>query len=152
MINENTKQFQMENGKVVGIDLDVIEVPDSKYKVSELSLIDENEAKGKVIAYCDSPSQLYLCFPYRKGQTTFANEIPVGKEVVISNGYNPPDYGWLAIKTEEGDIVGGLGLPYNRHVSFNIKFERQHIVTPPQPSDLESRIKKIEDWIHGFSV
>jgi len=152
MIEENTKQFKMEEGKVTGVELFIEKVPNSIYKITELSLIDETEAKGRTIAFCESPSQLFLCYPYRKGRTSFENEIPVGKEIVISNYYNPPDYGWLAIKTEEGDVIGGLGLPYNRHVSFNVKFERQHIVSPPQPSDLETRIKNIEDWINGFSL
>lgn len=159
MIHNNTKKYSQSNGLVTGVELLIEEIPNSKYKVKHLRLIDEVEAKGKTIAYCKSPSQLYLCWPYRKGHTSFENEVKIGSEAVISNGFNPPDYGWLAIKTENGDVVGGLGLPFKHHVSFEIEFEQRTITEPDKPSDLEkrvelleSRVKHIEDYLDGFSI
>lgn len=157
MIHENTKQLRFENGLVTGIQLFIEEDSQSKYKVTELELIDETTAQGRTIAYCDSPSQLYLCYPYRRGYKNFENEIPVGKEVVIANGFNPNDYGYLAIKSENGDVVGGLGLPANHHVSFKIKWEEKQ--REEVGEDLlyrclyaEARGESIQGQIHVLNV
>lgn len=142
MIYENTKQFKMENGKVKGVELFITDVPNQEYIVSHLRLKDEEEANGKTIAYCESAGRkdFYLAWPWRQGYTSFKNKVPTGGsqgEHVISNGYNPPDFGYLAIhlgKEPISQIVGGLGLPYNRHISFEIGFDKVDSVTPDKPT------------------
>lgn len=158
MLHNNTKKFTTENGLVTGIELQVYDVPNQEYVISHLRLIDEEEANGRTIAYCsstDGRGDFYLSFPWRPGDTNFQNSIAVGGsngQHVITNGYSPPDLGWLAIhmgKKPISQIVGGLGLPFNRHVSFEIVFTPKDSIVPPS-TDLEARVLRIENFLNSW--
>jgi hypothetical protein len=59
---------------------------------------------------------------------------------MITNGFNPPDLGPLALfvgaadGTPISDIVGGLGLPWNRHVCFRATW-RERALKPEDPGE-----------------
>lgn len=134
-------------GKVVGVQLGIWYVPGARYEVYSASLRDEYNAGGRREAYCQAVDRngikvgavVRLGFPWTGGPT-FANNLPPGNADnthPIVNGYIPPNLGPLAVyvggnNAPESDIVFGLGLPLNRHVSFDIIFrERGAVVQPP---------------------
>lgn len=156
-------------GKVVGVQLGVWFVPGARYEVYSVSLRDEYTANGRREAYCQVLDRnnikigavVRLGYPWNNGPT-FANNLPPGNPDnthPIVNGYVPPNVGPLALyvgpaNAPESDIVFGLGLPLNRHVSFDIIFrERGAVVQPPtdppvEPgdpgADVQRRLDRIE--------
>jgi hypothetical protein len=139
------------NSKVIGVQLGILPVAGSRYDVYRVSLRDEYQAGGRREAYCQVldkngikvGSVVRLGYPWNGGPT-FANNLAPGNPDnthPVVNPYNPgPDgkgIGPLALyvggpNAPESDIVYGVGLPLNRHVSFDIIFrERGAIVQPP---------------------
>lgn len=146
-IHPNTTRFATDtHGKVVGVSLQVI-AAGTRYRVKELMLLDEHMAQGRTVAFTSvlhsgipTAVPVTLAWPFNgnkhlpEGVTHVA---PV--ELVIPNGYNPPNLGPLAIYVgnkgqPESPIVGGLGLPLNRHVCYRVVFELvTDPVTEPEP-------------------
>ena len=164
MIYANTKEFRIDNnGKVIGVKLKVENVPSQQYIVTHLRLVDEYESNGKTEAVCGSNGRrdFYLCWPYSEGKTSFENMALPGNNNgihIITNGYNPTGYGYLAIaigKPIISQVVGGLGLPNNHHVSYEINFGR--LIDPIDPIDpdlpdneLLKRVDRIERFLLSY--
>lgn len=146
--SENCRAFHVNaDGKVDGVELTVIPYPPGRYAVAEVCLIDEAAAQGNVSAYAfvhDRNGQavlgarVYLAWPWsgQPGDTTFEEHALPGNTNYppnhpITNGYNPPRRGPLAIYvgTVDGainsEVIAGLGLPFNRHVGYQILFKER---------------------------
>ena len=126
------------NGKVTGVYLRWIEVPNSKYALVKAALINEENAQGRTVATVrvfkanmteDMDAKIYLAWPFGGGidVSNFARPIRSGQDHVITNKYSPPNLGPLAIvigDLENGfvdsDYLGGLGLPFGHHVNYGL--------------------------------
>lgn len=162
-IDQNTKQYKEINGKVIGVKLEIVPVLNQQYRVETLTLIDENTARGKTVATFFVEGQKHKCmlgYPFAK-DGNFQNKLAVGgsnNEHIITNGFNPNNsIGPLSIfvADERGncisEIVTGLGLPNNHHVSFVVGFKKEVEVgipdtdTPIETGDLQGRILRLEN-------
>lgn len=162
-------------GKVVGVQLGILPVAGSRYEVYSVSLRDEYSAGGRREAYCQVLDRngirvgAVVCLGYPwNGGATFANNLTPGNPDnthPIVNHYTPPNVGPLAVyvgrpNAPESDIVFGLGLPLNRHVSFDIIFrERGAVVQPPidppiEPptADWQARLVRLERAMDALVV
>ena len=154
-------------GKVIGVELGITRVENARYEVYRVRLRDENEAVGQTVAACsvldtngiNTGIQVRLTWPGK--QPPFADSGLPGNPNnvhIIANGYNPPALGPLALHVGAfnapiSDIVYGLGLPFNRHVSFDVVFrEKGSIVTPPPTDDTAERIAKLDTWARAWSA
>lgn len=157
MIHNNTKSFQLDNsGKVIGVRLEIKDMPNQQYKVTHLRLIDEYEANGRTVAYCsvsDDRGDIYLTYPYDSLQNFLSSGGNKG-EHIISNAFNPTGIGPLSIcvgKPCISQLVMGLGLPSGHHVSYEIGFSPAGIVLPdPVDNSLEQRVTRIENFLKSF--
>lgn len=136
----NAQAFHVNSaGLVDGVELVYDEYPDSAYQLVQARLIDEASAGGATVAtyvvidcYGVPVSEnVYLAWPYPElngGQLLPGNQ---SNQHMITNGYSPPNRGPLAIFIGDAqgrrisDVIGGLGLPFNRHVSFYLAFKRR---------------------------
>lgn len=150
---ENCKQFGLSSdGKVIGVELGITKIPNAKYEIYRVSLIDENAANGQTVASCQVLDKNHVVTGEQVRLTWAGKEPPFsdsglsgsGNNVhVIVNGYNPPSIGPLALHTgafnnPTSDIVYGLGLPYKHHVSYNVTFiEKSKDEVVPEAHDEE---------------
>lgn len=167
-LNENCQGFKVDgNGKVVGVQLGITKVLNAKYEVYRVRLRDEYEAGGQQVAACQvvdrdgisTGEQVRLTWPGKdvpfedSGLPGNPNNVHV-----ISNPYSPPELGFLALhvggfNAPISDIVYGLGLPDNRHISYDVVFkEKGSIITPPPAGDLEARVGSLESWARAMSA
>lgn len=162
-LSQNCQGYKQDaSGKVIGVQLGITLIPNSKYEVYSAELIDENNAGGNTVAICtvldknNVPTGEQVRLTWAGSEPPFADSGLAGNgrnEHMIANGYNPPAIGPLALHTggfnqPTSDIVYGLGLPFKHHVSFRIVFrEKGAITTPPTDSTLEARIKKLEETV-----
>jgi hypothetical protein len=163
-LDANCQAFKTDaSGKVIGVELGITEVPGAKYIVHSVRLRDEIEANGQTIAACHvydtsglpTGEQVRLTWPGRKPPFNDSGLPGNPNNVhVIANGYTPPNQGPLALHVGSfnapiSDIVYGLGLPFNRHVSFDVVFKERSL-TPPDDTDAQ-RIAKLEAWARDWS-
>lgn len=137
-------------GQVDGVELTVVPVPAAQYVCKSVSMVDEGAAQGQITAqvlvydkagFPVMGAKVYLAWPWTGGAEMANRALPGNTNYppnhVISNGYNPPARGPLAIYVGHADgsvnseVVGGLGLPNNRHVSFNLMFQERNTDAPP---------------------
>lgn len=145
---ENCQGFRVDGaGKVTGVKVGILPVVGSRYEVYSVSLRDEYNAGGRREAYCQvldrngikTGAVVRLGYPWTGSPSFTHNLLPGNPDNThpISNHYTPPNLGPLAVyvgapNAPESDIVFGLGLPLNRHVSFDVVFrERGAVVQPP---------------------
>lgn len=165
---ENCQAFKMDSSnKVIGVQLGITKVEGALYEVYSVRLRDEYEAVGQTIAACsvldangiNTGLQVRMAWP-GKGPMFEASGLPGNptNTHVVSNGYNPPNLGPLALhvgvfNASISDIVYGIGLPFNRHVSFDVVFRVKGaiIVPPPDPTE-DARIAKLEAWARAMSA
>jgi hypothetical protein len=163
---DNCRQYRMDAaGKVVAVGLDWMPEPAARFRLARVRLLDEYEAQGKTVATVsvyDKDGQLLpvrdgegrllpvrvgLGFPY-EGYVSFRHVIWPGNDKVpvehmIVNGYVPPDRGPLGIAVYDGegrlisDVVGGLGLPLNHHVSYEVVYVERVEEIPEIPEEPE---------------
>ncbi|HSG61597.1 MAG TPA: glycosyl hydrolase 108 family protein [Pseudomonadales bacterium] len=169
MLDANCQAFKVDqNGKVVGVELGITKIENAKYEVYRVRLRDEYEAGGQTIAACtvvdangiSTGDQVRLTWP--GSQPPFENSGLPGNPNnvhIITNGYTPPKLGPLALhvggfNAPISDIVYGIGLPFNRHVSFDVVFREKSsiIVPPPVDSDLGERVADLETWAREISA
>jgi hypothetical protein len=145
---ENCRAFHVDAyGKVDGVELRVEPWPDTDYKLVRVELIGEEAAKGQTVATCivldengiQTAEEVVLAWPW-PGLTAYAGMGNQNGQHMITNGFTPPAIGPLALYVGHGllnnsDIVGGLGLPFNRHVSYRATWRKRGAVTPPPPDD-----------------
>lgn len=152
----NCREFALNaDGKVVGVELAVLPFPPGQYELAEVCLIDEMQAAGNINAYvfvnnraggAVLGAKVYLAWPWsgQPGDITFKEKALPGNtnyppNHVIINGYNPFNakgplaiYVGTAAGEINSDVVAGLGLPFNRHVGYQLMF-RERVVAPPPP-------------------
>lgn len=145
---ENCQGYRVDgNGKVIGVQLGIYAVAGSRYEVYSARLRDEYEANGNRGAYCQVLDKngvklgvpVRMAWPWNGGPNFVDSALPgnPNNDHPLSNGYIPPALGPLAFyigghNSPASDIVYGVGLPLNRHVSFDIIFrERGAVVQPP---------------------
>ncbi len=118
-------------GQVTGVELRYVAKPESKFELVRVELVDEAAAQGNTVATCvvldangvQTADTVYLAWPFPALGNVLRPGNPNGQHM-ITNGYNPPDLGPLALFVGDAsgapisDIVGGLGLPWKRHVCF----------------------------------
>lgn len=163
-LHENCQAFRTDsNGKVIGVQLGITTVPGAQYEVYSVRLRDEIEAVGQTIAVCsvldangvNTGIQVRMAWP-GKGPAFESSALPgnPNNTHMITNGYNPPNQGPLALHVGNhnapiSDIVYGLGLPFNRHVSYDVVFRVKSILG--EPGDDAERITKLEQWARDWS-
>lgn len=151
------------SGRVTGVQLGVTIVPGAKYEVYSVTLVDEASASGNTVAYCSvvdkngisTGEQVILTWPGQNVPFQDGGIAGNGRnEHVISNKYNPPAIGPLAVHVGSlnkpaSDIIYGLGLPFGHHVSYRIIFREKGsvIVTPPADNSWQSEALKLESNI-----
>ena len=167
-LHENCQAFRTDaSGKVTGVALGITKVEGALYEVYSVRLRDENEAVGQTIAACsvldangiNTGIQVRLAWP-GKGPMFQDSGLPGNptNTHIISNGYSPPNQGPLALhvggfNASISDIVYGLGLPLNRHVSFDVVFRvKSAVIDPPTDPVEDARIAKLETWARATSV
>lgn len=150
--SENARRFATEGGKISGVELAYIPVPESKWELIQAALIDEVTAQGTTIARVivkdkdgiDAHVSCYLAWPWDRWQapSPFQNKLLPGSanypyEHVIINKYDAPSsQGPLAIYlgdrdgTVLSDVIGGLGLPHGHHVGFHLVFRERGAKQP----------------------
>ena len=142
---ENCRGFTVNaEGKVTGVYLEVQPVPGARYALLRAELIDEVAAQGNIVATCavldangiQTAENVYLAWPY-PNMTDKALPGNPSNQHMITNGYTPPEVGPLALYVGDAngapisDIIGGLGLPYNRHVCFRATWRERGAQQPP---------------------
>jgi len=162
-LDYNCTAFRVDaNGKVIGVKLGITLVSGAKYGLYSVRLKDEYESGNTTVANCsvldkngiNTGIQCNLSWP--GPGPTFANTLLPGNpnnQHVIINGYNANEkMGPLAIHVGSkdapiSDVVFGLGLPFNRHVSFDVVFkEKGGVVEPPTDTTLKRRMDDFEIW------
>lgn len=164
-LSQNCQGYKQDaSGKVIGVQLGITLIPNSKYEVYSAELIDENNAGGNTVAICtvldknNVPTGEQVRLTWAGSKPPFADSGLAGNgrnEHVISNKYDPPKQGPLALHTggfnqPTSDIVYGLGLPFGHHVSYRIVFREKGATNPTDPKpnpDYESRISALEKTV-----
>ena len=148
--SENCRALSVgAGGKVEGVELVYYAVPDGKYECVRAELVGEALAGGQTIATVNVldrenlpvVARVYLAWPWDgeawRSRGSFANMALPGNgrtpvEHVIVNGYDANQVrGPLAIcvgscgELIDSDVVAGLGLPWNRHVSYALTFRER---------------------------
>lgn len=133
---ENCKAFKVNaDNQVIGVELQYREMPETQYRLVSVELIDEPSAKGNTVAtYAvynaenrPTSAPVRLAWPWPDLQHSLLSGNP-NNQHMITNGYNPPQVGPLAMYVSNAsggpisDIIGGLGLPYNRHVCYSMSW------------------------------
>jgi hypothetical protein len=161
---ESCRAFKTDvSGKVIGVELGITPINGAKYTIHSVRLRNEVEANGQTIAACyvydasglPAGEQVRLTWPGK--QPPFSDSGLPGNPNnvhVIINPYSPPNQGPLALhvggfNAPTSDIVYGLGLPFNRHVSYDVVF-KERTLTPPDNTEVE-RINKLEAWAREWS-
>jgi hypothetical protein len=138
--SDNAKAFHINGaGLVDGVELQYEEHPESTYQLVQARLIDEASAGGNTVAKfvvvdcfgTPISENVWLAWAWPTlgdGKLLPGNQ---NSEHMITNYYIPPSVGPLAIYVGDNagrpisDKIGGLGLPYKRHVSFYLAFRKR---------------------------
>ena len=137
---ENCRGLAVDaNGLVSGVELQFETRPETAYELLRAELIGEEAAKGQTVATCvvldengvQTAESVVLAWPWPVLGNTGGMGNQNGQHM-ITNGYTPPDIGPLALYVAgaqpgivNSDIIGGLGLPSNRHVSFRVTWRKR---------------------------
>ena len=139
-----------QSGQITGVELQVRTNPDAPYELMRVELIDEAAAQGNTVASCTVvdvrglpvAERVYLAWPW-PDLTEKALPGNPHNQHMIRNGYTPPAAGPLALYVGDADgapisdMVGGLGLPWNRHVSYRVTWMARDLDggIPDDPDD-----------------
>lgn len=166
---QNARGYSQDSsGMVTGVQLVYMPYPNSRYELIQAALIDERAALGTTVArtFVQDKHSLamvavcWLAWPWGGWEPgrMFSNKAKPGNanypyEHVVSNGYSPPNLGPLAIYIGEmgdsaglpvSDVIGGLGLPYNRHVGYQFTFRERGAVVAPGNDDMTEVLVKLD--------
>lgn len=149
---ENCLGYAETNGKTTGVRLEFLPAPETKYELIRATLVDEVTAQGNIVATVQvldkdniaARVNCYLAWPWRGWQFPqgFQDKLLPGNpnlpyQHMITNKYNPGGFGPSAepgplavyIGDSQGnvisDVIGGLGLPGGRHVSYDLVFRER---------------------------
>lgn len=152
----NCRAYQCVNGRVTGVALDYLPLPATRFELKRISFLSDAESGGQTVARIrvldkegeDYATLVVLAYPWC-GDKNMANQLPPGNSAypvqhMITNGYpaGRGDHGPLAIyvatpgnpREPASDVIGGLGLPDNQHVCFDLLFKERGSPNPdPQP-------------------
>lgn len=167
-LDPNCRGFKVDAaGKVVGVQLGITPwTQDRRYEIYSARLRDEYEANGQTIANCfvidknNIPTGIQVIMAWPGDRPPFDGNAYPGNPNnthIIVNGYAPPKLGPLCLYVGTpdnpiSDILYGLGLPNNRHVSFDVYFREIGDGTPPDPGDLEERVTVLENRVDDLEV
>lgn len=165
-LDVNCQAFKLDsNSRVIGVELGITKVENAKYELYRVRLRDEIESGGQTIAACsvldtngiNTGQQVRMAWP-GKGPIFDASGLPGNPNSVhiVTNGYAPPKLGPLAFhvggfNASISDILYGVGLPNNRHVSFDIVFIEKGTIIKPD-DDLITEMKKFKAWAIATSA
>jgi hypothetical protein len=170
---ENCKRFAVNNmGKVIGVELIYIPMPNTKYQLYNVYLVDEISAVGRTVAKFNVINKngipvyenVAMSYPWTGNINDLKYSLLPGnpnQEHIISNGYKPPEHGPLAIHVGKtyaeinSDIIAGLGLPNNAHVSYQIVFIERDTSgeeNPPPSSEIKEELKDIARAIYSINT
>lgn len=154
--NANCREFHLSNGLVDGVNLDYLPMPQGTYELKSITLIPEAQAGGQTVATVTvldrygvpAEAPVVLAYPWGGG-ADMPNQLLPGNPArpvqhMITNGYDAAhgDKGPLAIyvsvpgnvRVADSDVIGGLGLPNNRHVCYSLVYRERGAVEPgPDP-------------------
>jgi hypothetical protein len=144
------KAFDNGSGKIDGMSLTYWPMKETRFQLVDFDIFTEDESQNETKAIIHVfkrvmvagkeellPARVrcYLAWPIDSAGNPDSLEswqlpgnVNVPYEHIITNGFAPPKKGPLAIfiGNDQGgidsDVAGGLGLPNNRHVSFNLVF------------------------------
>jgi hypothetical protein len=141
---ENARAFHVAaDGKVDGVELAYLPVPSAKYALVRAEFIPEAAAAGATVATCavfdkdnvQTGENVYLAWPWQKWPALEGWGLPGNPngQHMITNGYKPPALGPLEIfvgtagnpPVPISDIIGGIGLPINRHVCYRFTWKER---------------------------
>ncbi len=151
---ENCRDFVVDaQNMIIGVKLEYLPAPGTKYELIKAELIDETAAQGQTVAsvhVLDAtglPQQVhcYMGWPWQNWQypRRFENTGLPGNpnypyQHMITNKYNPSGQGPLAIFVGDrdgnvlSDVIGGLGLPAGRHVCYHLVFRERSAQPKPE--------------------
>lgn len=156
--------------RCTGVYLEVQPAPGSRYELVRAELIDEAAAQGQTVATCavldgqgvQTAERVWLAWPYpglSDGRLLPGNS---SNQHMVTNGYKPPEVGPLACYVGDAagevlsDIVGGLGLPFNKHVSFRLTWRERGVVVDaepePEPGDVVGQLRRIADALERIAA
>jgi hypothetical protein len=150
--SDNAKAYHLaSNGKVDGVQLVYVPNPSTQYELVHADLINEAEAAGGTVATfqvldknnVQTGERVFLAWPF----PSLANHQLPGNQNnqhMIVNGYDAAGgvIGPLALYVGDtngnviSDVIGGLGLPNNRHVCFRVVWKERgtSTTTPTTPT------------------
>lgn len=154
---ENCRAFTTDvQGRITGVSLSVIINPEARYALRRVELIDEVQAQGNTVATCtvldatglQIGQVVELAWPFPT-LSEFALPGNPNNQHMISNGFLPPAIGPLALCIRANgliisDVVGGIGLPGNRHVSYRATFQERDASNPEPDPDGDPDIPDID--------
>jgi hypothetical protein len=166
---ENCKAYREENGLVTGVELVYVEKPAAKYRLVQVLLIDEAHAGGRHTAKVNvqlasgamAGDVPFLAWPFPTPHSALPPGNPNNEHMIYST-YSPPAIGPLGIYVGKGttpdvdsDIVYGLGLPFNRHISYSLSFVERAGVDPEPPdppTPAGDALERIADAVERLTV
>lgn len=147
---DKCKKFALSGGKVTGVALTVHAMPETKWQLVKVDLYDENDSRnetkclthvierikvGTKTIEAPARAKCFLAWPIDSSgdpdsleQWQLPGNVNQPYEHIITNTFSPPKKGPLAIfigdddGNIDSDVVGGLGLPDGRHVSYHLVF------------------------------
>lgn len=146
--SERAKAYNYAGAKVQGVALTYHRMPDTRFEIVDADVFTEDESVNETKAIVHvlrwaylggqwvlipARARVYLAWPINTAGDPNSLEtwqlpgnVNEPYEHIITNGFTPPKKGPLAIFVGsdsgqiDSDVVGGVGLPVNRHVSFHI--------------------------------
>ncbi len=149
---DNCRAFRVDaGGKVTGVELVYVPNPSTPYELVRAELIDEAAAGGNTVASCtvldkdgiQTGEKVWLAWVFPgMGDGKLLPGNPDGRHM-ITNGYNAREsHGPLGLYVGDAagnvisDVIGGLGLPDNRHVCYRFTWKARDGAGPgtdPEP-------------------
>jgi hypothetical protein len=150
---ENCRAYHLApDGRVDGVKLEYVPNPSTKYELIRCELIPEGDAGDTTVAHYQvldkdnlmTGERVYLAWPWPEIKFRQLPGNANGQHMII-NGYDAAagKVGPLALFVGDAkgeiisDVIGGLGLPNNRHVCYRLVWRERGAgtVTPPPPPE-----------------
>lgn len=145
----NARAYHATNGMCDGVELVYVERPSAMYALVLAELIGEAEAAGNTVATCtvlnkdglQVGERVWLAWAWPElGAGKLLPGNPNGQHMVV-NGYDAAagKIGPLGLYVGDGqgnqlsDLIGGVGLPNNRHVCYRFVWKERGASDPGQP-------------------
>ena len=152
-------------GRVTGVHLTVHENKLFRYAANFVDVLGEDRSEGKTVAWVKLAGDAKpdgvkpaLLIGYQGNDWAFIDGMVMkefGDDLVITNKFEPPNLGPLAVALvdEQGaivsDVVGSLGLPWGRHVCFDIVFHdreqigEQEVINLSESADVKAEVAQV---------